>query len=179
MRHSFFHSFTDFLFPFVQYAKMIRGDPAIEKIFYWESNQTTFNKPEPKLPGSGVHLVTGPINIEGGMPGDILQVDILELDPRPNADGKTFGTNSQKFAGYQYRLGKNRFGIQLVSFGFGWQLISNTTYSAYCPPQVKNVTVPPTLVLEEPKPLLFLSLLKTTTATCFTESPFTCTVSPT
>ena len=89
------------------YAKMIRGDDAIEEIFYWEANQTALNKPEPKLPGSGVHLITGPINIEGAMPGDVLQVDILELDPRPNPEGRTFGTNSQKFAGYHFRLGKS------------------------------------------------------------------------
>jgi len=99
------------------YAKMIRGDPAIEEIFYWEANQTTFNKPEPKLPGSGVHLITGPINIDGAMPGDIVQVDILELDPRPNADGKTYGTNSQKFAGYQYRLGEKRDGTPYTRAG--------------------------------------------------------------
>jgi hypothetical protein len=66
------------------YAKMIRGDPAVEEIFYWSDNQTEATKNEPKLPGTGVHLVTGPINIEGAMPGDILQVDILELDPRYN-----------------------------------------------------------------------------------------------
>jgi hypothetical protein len=66
------------------YAKMIRGDPAVEEIFYWSDNQTEATKNEPKLPGTGVHLVTGPINVEGAMPGDILQVDILELDPRYN-----------------------------------------------------------------------------------------------
>jgi hypothetical protein len=86
------------------YAKMIRGDPAIEEIFYWEETQTLESKPEPKLAGSGVHLVTGPIEVEGAMPGDVIQVDILELDPRPNPDGRTFGTNSQKFAGYQFRV---------------------------------------------------------------------------
>ena len=96
------------------YAKMIRGDPAVEEIFFWESNQTLLDKPEPKLPGSGVHLVTGPIEVAGAMPGDVLQVDILELDPRPNPETmRTFGTNSQKFAGYQYRVG----GREGIPFG--------------------------------------------------------------
>lgn len=99
------------------YAKMIRGDPAIEEVFYWESNQTLLTKNEPKLPGSGVHLVTGPIEVSGAMPGDIVQVDILELDPRPNPDGRTFGTNSQKFAGYQYRVGEKRDGTPYVRTG--------------------------------------------------------------
>ena len=66
------------------YAKMIRGDPAVEEIFYWDDNQTEATKNEPKLPGTGVHLITGPINVEGAMPGDILQIDILELEPRLN-----------------------------------------------------------------------------------------------
>lgn len=66
------------------YAKMIRGDPAVEEIFYWDAEQTETTKNTPKLSGSGVHLITGPINVEGAMPGDILQVDILELDPRYN-----------------------------------------------------------------------------------------------
>lgn len=66
------------------YAKMIRGDPAVEEIFYWDADQTEATKNEPKLPGTGVHLITGPINVEGAMPGDILQVDILELEPRYN-----------------------------------------------------------------------------------------------
>lgn len=97
---------------------MIRGDPAIEEIFYWESNQTLINKNEPKLPGSGVHLITGPISVNGAQPGDVIQVDILELDPRPNPDGRTFGTNSQKFAGYQYRNdGTKRDGTPYVRSG--------------------------------------------------------------
>jgi hypothetical protein len=89
------------------YAKMIRGDTAVEEIFFWAKNTTLMNKPVVKPPGSGVHLITGPIAVEGAEPGDVLQVDILALDPRPNpATGKTYGTNSQKFAGYQFRVGR-------------------------------------------------------------------------
>lgn len=100
------------------YAKMIRGDAAVEEIFYWESNQTLENKNEPKLPGSGVHLVTGPIEIVGADVGDVVQIDILELDPRLNPKtGRCFGTNSQKFAGYQYRVGEMRDGSPYVKTG--------------------------------------------------------------
>ena len=148
---------------------MIRGDPAIEEIFYWEANQTALNKPEPKLPGSGVHLITGPINIDGGMPGDILQVDILELDPRPNPEGKTFGTNSQKFAGYQFRLGKYN------ASSLPWHLNQISPKSPLISYQVKSVMELHTLVLEEPKPLLSSSSLKMRAATCFMESQCTCT----
>jgi Acetamidase/Formamidase family len=100
------------------YAKMIRGDPAVEEIFYWEAGQTELDKPEPKLPGSGVHLVTGPIEIAGAEVGDVIQVDILELDPRKNPEtGRCFGTNSQKFAGYQFRVGEKRDGTPYVRTG--------------------------------------------------------------
>jgi hypothetical protein len=85
------------------YAKMIRGDDAIADIFYWATGTSLTEKPVPKLPGTGVHLITGPIEVTGAEPGDVVQIDILELDPRPNpVTGKTYGTNSQKFAGYQY-----------------------------------------------------------------------------
>lgn len=96
---------------------MIRGDSAVEEVFYWDATQTTLNKPEPKLPGSGVHLITGPIAVEGAVPGDFVQIDILELDPRPNPDGRTFGTNSQKFAGYHFRLNNKRDGTPYTRDG--------------------------------------------------------------
>ncbi len=34
------------------------------------------------VPGPGVHVMTGPIHVEGAAPGDVLQVDILEATPR-------------------------------------------------------------------------------------------------
>jgi hypothetical protein len=81
------------------YEKMIKGDPNVEEIFYWATGTTLVDKPEAKLPGAGVHLITGPIEVIGAEPGDIVQVDILELDPRNNPlSGKCYGSNSQKFA---------------------------------------------------------------------------------
>jgi hypothetical protein len=102
------------------YAKMIRGDPAIEAIFYWANNTSLEEKPVPKLAGTGVHLITGPIEVTGAEPGDVVEVQILELDPRPNpTTGKTYGTNSQKFAGYQYNslTGFKRDGTPYVRTG--------------------------------------------------------------
>jgi hypothetical protein len=97
---------------------MIRGDAAVEEIFYWEAGQTLENKNEPKLPGTGVHLVTGPIEVAGAEVGDVVEVEILELDPRYNpATGRCFGTNSQKFAGYQFRVGNKRDGTKYVTSG--------------------------------------------------------------
>jgi acetamidase/formamidase len=40
--------------------------------------------------GEGKHIMTGPIYVCDAEPGDVLQVDILELTPRKNpATGKT------------------------------------------------------------------------------------------
>jgi hypothetical protein len=81
------------------YEKMIRGDTNVEDIFYWASGQSLVDKPEAKLPGAGVHLITGPIEVVGAEPGDIVEIEILELDPRNNPlTGKCYGSNSQKFA---------------------------------------------------------------------------------
>ena len=87
------------------YAKMIRGDSAVDDIFYWEKDTPIDEKPVPKFAQSGVHIITGPVEIEGTVPGDVAQVEILELAPRKNpATGKTCGTNSAKFAGYQFHV---------------------------------------------------------------------------
>lgn len=45
--------------------------------------------------GDGVHVLTGPIYVCGAEPGDVLQIDILDLQPRVNpSTGKTFGSNA-------------------------------------------------------------------------------------
>jgi acetamidase/formamidase len=36
---------------------------------------------EPKL---GAHILTGPIAVDGALPGDVLQIDILSIEPRQN-----------------------------------------------------------------------------------------------
>eukprot|EP00961_Rhodomonas_salina_P216749 2928070-Rhodomonas_salina.4 len=54
------------------YAKMIRGDRAIVDIFCWRKGDTlTARKSVRKPAGSGVHIITGPTEMEGGEPGDV------------------------------------------------------------------------------------------------------------
>jgi hypothetical protein len=53
--------------------------------------------------GDGVHVLTGPIFVEGAEPGDVLKVEILDLKPRKNPDGKTFGSNAAAWWGFQAR----------------------------------------------------------------------------
>lgn len=44
--------------------------------------------------GDGVHVMTGPIYVCGAEPGDVLQIDILDLKPRANpSTGKTYGAS--------------------------------------------------------------------------------------
>lgn len=56
--------------------------------------------------GDGVHVMTGPIYVCGAEPGDVLQVDVLDLTPRVNpSTGKTYGSNAAAWWGYHNRAG--------------------------------------------------------------------------
>ena len=71
--------------------RMMLGDPGVESIF---ASRT-----------SG-HILTGPIEVCGAQPGDILEVRILDLYPRPSrhpdAVGKTYGANLGGGGGFLY-----------------------------------------------------------------------------
>eukprot|EP01025_Chloroclados_australasicus_P011358 TRINITY_DN1490_c2_g1_i2.p1 TRINITY_DN1490_c2_g1~~TRINITY_DN1490_c2_g1_i2.p1 ORF type:complete len:505 (+),score=55.33 TRINITY_DN1490_c2_g1_i2:117-1631(+) len=88
------------------YDKMIKGDPGMEDIFSWdtETGPRIFTRGATGR-GDGVHVVTGPIWICDSEPGDVLQVDILELSPRPNPEGKTYGSNAAAWWGFHQRIG--------------------------------------------------------------------------
>jgi acetamidase/formamidase len=57
--------------------------------------------------GFGVHICTGPVYIRGAEPGDILEVRIMDVKPRPSANpayaGKSFGSNAAAWWGFQYK----------------------------------------------------------------------------
>ena len=75
------------------YDKMIRGDKALEEIYSWNASGRIEERGA-SSGGDGVHILTGPIYVNGAEPGDILKVEILSLEPRANADGKTYGVSS-------------------------------------------------------------------------------------
>lgn len=99
------------------YDRMIAGDPAAEEIFLWTKDQKTMRRrgagatDGPFTYGSGeglgVHLLTGPIAVEGAEPGDILEVRIIDTWPRPSANpayqGRFFGSNPSANWGFQYK----------------------------------------------------------------------------
>ncbi|UPK46582.1 acetamidase/formamidase family protein [Paenibacillus pabuli] len=74
------------------YERMIKGDIGVEDIFHW--SETEKHKADR---GPGVHIMTGPIAVEGAEPGDVLEVKILDMKLRPNGNGeyagKTYGSN--------------------------------------------------------------------------------------
>ena len=56
--------------------------------------------------GIGVHLLTGPVAIEGAEAGDILEVRVLDVRPRPSCHhchkGRCFGSNAAAGWGFHY-----------------------------------------------------------------------------
>jgi acetamidase/formamidase len=96
------------------YERMVKGDPGVESIYYWTKTKKNVNRrgagpmdaPNGAGAGWGVHVVTGPVFVRGAEPGDILEVRILDVRPRPCANpefaGKSFGTNIAAWWGFQY-----------------------------------------------------------------------------
>lgn len=95
------------------YERMIRGDPAAEHIYHWTDTEKTISRrgagEDTAIGGGGglgVHLLTGPVVIEEAEPGDVLEVRILKITPRPSGNplyaGRTFGSNAAAFWGFQY-----------------------------------------------------------------------------
>jgi len=94
--------------------RMIAGDPGVESIYRWTEDGKTVDRrgagpmdaPNGAGAGAGVHILTGPIGVRGAEPGDVLEVRILDMVPRPSGNprhrGKTFGTNMAAHWGFHY-----------------------------------------------------------------------------
>ena len=100
------------------HERMIKGDAGVESIFHWDSkrkgvdrrgagpmNASLFGRGAGE--GLGVHICTGPVAVKGAEPGDILEVRILDVKPRPSGNpkfpGKTFGSNAAAWWGFHYK----------------------------------------------------------------------------
>lgn len=97
------------------YARMVEGDPGAESVYHWTREHKAVARrgagpvagsPRGSGDGLGVHLLTGPVCIEGAEPGDVLEVRILEIRPRPSGNpcfcGRCFGSNAAASWGFQY-----------------------------------------------------------------------------
>jgi acetamidase/formamidase len=93
---------------------MVRGDPGAESVFHWDAAKKNVDRrgvgPMDSAVGAGgglgAHICTGPVAIKGAEPGDILEVRIVDVTPRPCANplhkGKVFGSNAAGSWGFHY-----------------------------------------------------------------------------
>jgi acetamidase/formamidase len=100
------------------HERMVKGDSGLEAIFYWDAKRKGVDRRgagpmDASLfgrgagEGLGVHICTGPVAVKGAEPGDILEVRILDVQPRPSGNpkfpGKTFGSNAAAWWGFHYK----------------------------------------------------------------------------
>lgn len=97
--------------------RMVKGDPGAESVYYWDSKRKGVNRRgagpmdasihgRGAGEGFGVHICTGPVAVRGAEPGDVLEVRILDVKPRPSGNskfkGKTYGSNAAAWWGFHY-----------------------------------------------------------------------------
>jgi acetamidase/formamidase/AraC-like DNA-binding protein len=97
--------------------RMIVGDAGAESVFHWtrEAKKVDRRGAGPidasvygrgAGEGFGVHICTGPVAVKDAQPGDVLEVRILDMVPRPskNSDfqGQVFGSSVAAWWGYHY-----------------------------------------------------------------------------
>jgi acetamidase/formamidase/AraC-like DNA-binding protein len=97
--------------------RMVEGDDGAESVYHWTAegkavdrrgagpmNASAFGRGAGE--GFGVHICTGPIAVHGAVPGDVIEVRILDLKPRmsgnPRFSGKAFGSNAATYWGYHF-----------------------------------------------------------------------------
>jgi acetamidase/formamidase/AraC-like DNA-binding protein len=100
------------------YERMIKGDVGAESVFHWSRDHKNVDRRgagpvdasiygRGAGEGFGVHICTGPIAVNGAKPGDVIEVRILDLRPRPcvNAPfaGRVFGSNAATWWGFHYK----------------------------------------------------------------------------
>lgn len=98
-------------------ARMVAGDAGAESVYAWTADFKAVDRRgagsiDPAVytkgagEGAGVHILTGPIYINGAEPGDVLEVQILDVKPRPSGNpdysGRTFGSNAAAWWGFHY-----------------------------------------------------------------------------
>jgi acetamidase/formamidase len=100
------------------HGRMIEGDPGAESVFHWTRDKKNVDRRgagpldasvhgRGAGEGFGVHICTGPVALKGAMPGDVIEVRILDVKPRqccnPAYNGKAFGSNAAAWWGFHYQ----------------------------------------------------------------------------
>lgn len=98
--------------------RMVKGDSGAESVYHWTAQKKNVDRRgagpmdasvygRGAGEGFGVHILTGPIYVCGAERGDILEVRILDVRPRPSGNpkysGKSFGSNAAAWWGYHYK----------------------------------------------------------------------------
>jgi len=88
--------------------RMIAGDAGAESVFGWTSRQKNVDRRgagpmdasvfgRGAGEGFGVHICTGPVAVKEAQPGDVLEIRILDMVPRPSRNpqyhGRVFGSS--------------------------------------------------------------------------------------
>lgn len=97
--------------------RMITGDADAESVFGWTSRHKNVDRRgagpmdasvfgRGAGEGFGVHICTGPVAVKEAQPGDVLEVRILDIVPRPSRNpqyqGRVFGSSVAAWWGYHY-----------------------------------------------------------------------------
>ncbi len=97
--------------------RMILGDANAEKVFHWTAKAKNVDRRgagpmdasiygRGAGEGFGVHICTGPIGVKDAQPGDVLEVRILDIVPRPSQNpdyqGRVFGSSVAAWWGYHF-----------------------------------------------------------------------------
>lgn len=98
--------------------RMVKGDPGAESVYFWSKEKKNVDRRGAgPMDGSlfgrgageglGVHICTGPVLVRGAEPGDVLEVRIIDVAPRPCANpefaGRAFGSNAAAWWGFHYK----------------------------------------------------------------------------
>jgi hypothetical protein len=98
--------------------RMVKGDPGAESVFLWTKEKKGVNRRgagpmDASLfgrgagEGLGVHICTGPVYVRGAQEGDVIELRIIDVTPRPCANpqypGKAFGSNAAAWWGFHYK----------------------------------------------------------------------------
>jgi acetamidase/formamidase/AraC-like DNA-binding protein len=96
---------------------MIKGDAGAQSVFGWTVQRKNVDRRgagpmdasvfgRGAGEGFGVHICTGPVAVKDAQPGDVLEVRILEIVPRPSRnpqfEGRVFGSSVAAWWGYHY-----------------------------------------------------------------------------
>ena len=97
--------------------RMISNDPGAESVFHWTSDTKNVDRRgagpmEANVygrgagEGFGVHICTGPIAIKDAQPGDVVEIRILDIIPRPSQnpqyEGRVVGSHVSAWWGYHH-----------------------------------------------------------------------------